>query len=101
MTESGENAGPVVSAGKTLIEERARGYAQEFDLDPRRFQVGWYTMPGGLSRYPYIFSVSTGCTPLHCRFSEKELASFVSGNSEAEERLRALVKELGRDQSTA
>jgi len=101
MTEGGENEDRLISAGRTLIEERARGYAREFDVDPRYFEVGWYRMPGGLSMYPYILSVSTGSTPLHCRFSEEELASFVSGNSEAEARLRALVQELGRDQTTA
>jgi hypothetical protein len=101
MMESGDNDDRLISAGRTLIEQRAKGYAREFDVDPRYFEVGWYRMPGGLSMYPYIFSVSNGRTPLYCRFSEEELASFVSGNREAEARLRALVQELGRDQTAA
>jgi len=95
----GGNLEGEVSVGRSLIEDRAREYAQAFDIDSKRLQVGWYKMPGQLSRKPHIFMVSTGGRrrPEECRFSEEELASFATGNSEAEERLRALINELKKN----
>jgi hypothetical protein len=83
-----------ISLGKRLVEDRAREYMHQCDIDSRRTQVGWYRKPGQLSTNPYIFMISTGGTPEQCTFSEEELASFAAGNREIDARLRALVNEL-------
>jgi hypothetical protein len=94
-----ENLEGEISVGKRLIEDRTRQYAQAFDIDSRRLQVGWYRIPGQLSMNPYIFAVSTDGRrrPEECRFSEQELESFAAGNNETGAKLRALVNELKKN----
>jgi hypothetical protein len=94
-----ENLEGEISVWKRLIEDRTREYAQEFDIDSRRLQVGWYRIPGQRSMNPHIFAVSTGGRrrPEECRFSEQELASFAAGNNKTEAKLRALVNELKKN----
>jgi hypothetical protein len=84
-----ENYEQQVSAGKKLIEKRLRALAQESNIRIR--EVSWYRRPSMIGSPPYSLMVSTRGKPRECRFSEKELADFLTGGSETEGKLRDLI----------